>query len=89
MRHTHHHQDQHPQPPTPPAPAAAKPTQAALDQGAANFTPSPDEVARRAYFSYVNQGSRPGHEVQHWLKAETDILAERKLTRTHGFHNPT
>ena len=25
-----------------------------------NFTPSPDEVARRAYFSYVNQGSSPG-----------------------------
>ena len=59
------------------------------NQQAIDFTPSPDEVARRAYFSYVNTGSLPGHEVQHWLKAEADLIAERKLTRTHGFHNPT
>jgi hypothetical protein len=54
-----------------------------------SFIPSPDEVARRAYFAYVNQGSRSGHEVQHWLKAEADLIAERNLTRVHGFHNPT
>ena len=54
-----------------------------------NFTPSPDEVARRAYFSYENSGSLPGHEVQHWLKAEADLIAERNLTRVHGFHNRT
>jgi hypothetical protein len=52
-----------------------------------NFTPSPDEVARRAYFSYENEGSLPGRDVQHWLKAEADLIAERKLTRVHGFHN--
>ncbi|MGD0351766.1 MAG: DUF2934 domain-containing protein [Verrucomicrobiota bacterium] len=51
--------------------------------------PSPDEVARRAYFSYVNQGSLPGHDVQHWLEAEAQLLAERKLTRTHGLSNQT
>jgi hypothetical protein len=55
----------------------------------ASFAPSSDEVARRAYFSYVNQGSRPGHEVQHWLEAEAHLLAERDRTRTHGFHNKT
>ena len=60
-----------------------------LDQGAIAFTPSPDEVARRAYFTYVNEGSRPGHDVQHWLDAEAQLLAERNLTRTHGFHNKT
>jgi hypothetical protein len=49
-------------------------------QNEANFTPSPDEVARKAYFTYVNQGSKPGHEVQHWLQAEAELLAERKLT---------
>jgi hypothetical protein len=59
------------------------------DQNEANFTPSPDEVARKAYFSYENEGSRPGHEVQHWLKAEADLIAERNLTRVHGFHNRT
>ena len=51
------------------------------------FTPSPDEVARKAYFAYENEGSRPGHEVQHWLKAEADLIAERNQTRVHGFHN--
>ena len=50
---------------------------------------SEDEVARRAYFSYVNQGSSQGHEVQHWLEAERQLLAERNLTRTHGHPHHT
>jgi hypothetical protein len=54
-----------------------------------SFTPSPDEVARRAYFAYENERSQPGHDVQHWLKAEADLIAERNLTRVHGFHNQT
>jgi hypothetical protein len=67
-----------------------RPTSAAgVDQNEISFTPSPDEVARKAYFSYVNQGSLPGHEVQHWLKAEADLIAERNQTRVHGFHNRT
>jgi hypothetical protein len=65
------------------------------EQKPANTSPpmdlvaSADEVARRAYFTYVNQGSQPGHEVQHWLEAEAELIAERNLTRTHGFHNKT
>ena len=51
--------------------------------------PSADEVARRAYFSYVNEGSLPGHEVQPWLEAEKQLIEERNLTRVHGFHNRT
>jgi hypothetical protein len=58
-----------------------------ISQNEIDFAPSPDEVARKAYFSYVNQGSRPGHEVQHWLEAEAHLLAERNRTRIHGFHN--
>jgi hypothetical protein len=58
-------------------------------QNEINFTPSPDEVARRAYFTYVNQGSQPGHEVQHWLQAEAELLAERNRSRSHGFHHQT
>ena len=54
-----------------------------------DFAPSADEVARRAYFSYINQDSLPGDAVQHWLAAEAQLLAERKLTRTHGFHHKT
>ena len=60
-----------------------------LNQNEIDFAPSPDEVARKAYFSYENAGSLPGHDVQHWLKAEADLITERKLTRVHGFHNQT
>jgi hypothetical protein len=60
-----------------------------LNQGGIDFAPSPDEVARRAYFSYVNHGSQQGHEVQHWLVAEAELIAERNLTRIHGFHDRT
>jgi hypothetical protein len=69
---------------------APRPTSAAdIDQNEISFTPSPDEVARRAYFAYENERSQPGHDVQHWLKAEADLIAERNLTRVHGFHNQT
>jgi hypothetical protein len=51
--------------------------------------PSTDEVARKAYFSYENEGSKPGRDVQHWLAAEAELTAERNLTRVHGFHNQT
>jgi len=84
---THNKYPQHPAP----APAGAPlPTGAAtVNPPESDFTPSPDEVARKAYFTYVNQGSRDGHEVQHWLAAEAELIAERKLTRIHGFHNRT
>jgi hypothetical protein len=62
---------------------------AGMGQDKISFTPSPDEVARKAYFVFENEGSQPGHEVQHWLKAEADLIAEHNLTRAHGFHNPT
>jgi len=70
-------------------PAAAPLPAAGLNPNEINFAPSPDAVARKAYFSYVNQGSPQGHEVQHWLAAEAQLIAERNLTRVHGFHNKT
>jgi hypothetical protein len=60
-----------------------------LCQTPIDFVPSPDEVARRAYLNYVNQGAQPGHDVQHWLEAEKQLLAERNLTRVHGSRNRT
>ena len=56
-----------------------------LHQSGIDFVPFADEVARRAYFSYLNEGSRPGRDVQHWLEAEAQLLKERNLTRVHGF----
>jgi hypothetical protein len=85
MKHNKYPQDQSPKPANAPRPTSA----AGMKADEFNFTPSPDEVARRAYFSYVNQGSRDGHEVQHWLTAEAELIAERQLTRVHGFHNKT
>jgi hypothetical protein len=72
-----------------PATAARATGTADLRQSEIDFVPSPDEVARRAYFSFVNQGSSQGHEVQHWLAAETELIAERNCNRVHGFHNKT
>jgi hypothetical protein len=81
MKHNQHPQKQNQSPANAPRPELT----AALNTGEMGFNPSPDEVARKAYFTYVNQGSRDGHEVQHWLAAEAELIAERKLTRIHGF----
>ena len=69
--------------------ADASPPAAGPSQSEKDFAPSPEEVARKAYFSYANQGSSQGHEVQHWLAAEAELIAERNRTRVHGFHNKT
>ena len=85
MKHNKFSQDQNQEPAS-----ASRPTAAAnLNRNEIDFAPSADEVARRAYFSYVNQGSLQGHEVQHWLAAQAELIAERNLTRVHGFHNQT
>ncbi len=85
MRHNKFSKNQNPNHAEAPRPTSA----ATLNATEINFTPAPDEVARRAYFTYVNQGSQDGHEVQHWLAAETELIAERNLTRIHGFHHGT
>jgi hypothetical protein len=85
MKHDNISQNQNGKPANPTRPAAV----AAPNGSAIDFAPSADEVARRAYFAYLNHGSLPGHEVQHWLKAEAELIAERNLTRVHGFHNKT
>ena len=85
MKHNKFSQDQNQKP----AAALRSATVKELNQNKIDFAPSPDEVARRAYFSYVNQGSPQGHEMQHWLAAETELIAERKLAPVRGFHNQT
>lgn len=82
MKHQHLSPNQNPKPAVTPRSAARK-----LNRNEIDFVPSPDEVSRRAYFSYVNQGSPSGQQVQHWLTAEAELIAERNRTRVHGFHN--
>jgi hypothetical protein len=70
--------------------SASRPTAAAdLYQSGIDFAPSADEVAREVYLSYRNQSSLPGHEVQHWLEAEAQLLAKHNRTRVHDFYNRT
>jgi len=67
---------------------APRPTSAAASgQDEIRFSPAPEEVARRANFGYENERSQSGYDVQHWLQAEAALIAERNLTRVHGFHN--
>src|SRR3954465_1043894 len=60
----------------------------AIDQGQneIGFIPSRDEVAKRAYFNYLARGAMPGHEVQQWLEAETQLFAEYKRHHVHSLH---
>ncbi len=50
-----------------------------------DFVASAEEVARRAYFNYLNQGSLPGQDVEHWLAAEAEVIAECNASRVHGY----
>jgi len=84
MKHKDSSQNQNPKPA-----GASMSAVAGLNQNEIDFAPSPDEVARRAYFSYENEGSPQGRDVQHWLAAEAQLIVERNLTRVHGFQHQT
>lgn len=43
--------------------------------------PSRDEIARKAYFIYLDQGCQHGQDMQHWLKAEAQVTAARNPSR--------
>jgi hypothetical protein len=85
MKHHNFSQDQNHKP------ANATQTTAAADsnQRTIDFAPSVDEVARRAYFSCLNRGLLRGHDAQHRLNAEAELIAERNLARAHGVPDRT
>ena len=69
-------------------PAFAQPgSNAAATEPGADFTPCPEELARKAYFTYLNEGCPEGRHVQHWLEAEAHLIEVRKRTRIHDFHH--
>jgi hypothetical protein len=49
--------------------------------------PSPREISDRAYFYYLNAGSSHGHDLEHWLRAEKDLMLGHPRTVFHGSHN--
>jgi len=86
MKSQHFYQDKNQHP----SGAAHQASAGELNQNKTEFfvhAPSASEVATRAYFSYAKQGFPHGRDVQHWLEAESEILTERNLTRTHGYPN--
>jgi len=48
---------------------------ARVNHAKTDFKPSPEAVAKKAYFSYLNGGSQPGQEMKHWLEAEVQLFA--------------
>lgn len=43
-----------------------------------NVRPSRLEIAKNAYFIYLQQGRPHGREVQHWLEAEAQMIDDRR-----------
>jgi len=65
---------------------------AGVNQAKTDFKPSPEAVAKKAYFSHLNGGSQPGQEMKHWLEAEAQMIAKCKFTGidSHtGTNSPT
>ena len=63
-----------------PASASSTTIAVGLNQNEIDFAPARDEVARRAYFSYESLGSVQGNHLQHWLAAESQLVAEHKIS---------
>jgi len=51
----------------------ASPVQAHAEHTSANHAPNHDEIRRRAYDIYLERGGAPGHELEDWLQAESEI----------------
>jgi len=47
-----------------------------VDGNATPFSPTADEVAYRAYLNFENHGGVDGHDVEDWLRAETELVSE-------------
>jgi|LakMenEpi03Aug12_release.lakeMendotaPanAssembly.Ray.scaffolds.fasta_scaffold2498176_1 hypothetical protein len=54
------------------------PLDAASSEG---FTPSADDVARRAYLKHENHGMEDGRDLADWLGAEAELIAEHHLAQ--------
>jgi hypothetical protein len=63
----------------------AKPT--GEEEPVACGDPSFRKVAERAYFYYENGGRLDGHDLEHWFRAEQELISNQPRTRIHGSHN--
>jgi hypothetical protein len=58
------------------AAAAILDATAPQDVNTTPFLPTAEEVAFRAYLNYQNHGAAVGHDVENWLRAESELIAE-------------
>jgi|APCry1669188910_1035180.scaffolds.fasta_scaffold345856_1 hypothetical protein len=57
-----------------------------------NQKPSHSEIAGRAYELWVAEGRPQGSELHHWLRAETELIAQLHATtggKKHGQKQPS
>jgi DUF2934 family protein len=40
------------------------------------LAPTPEEIAQRAYEIFLARGGEPGHDLDDWLQAESELLRE-------------
>ena len=43
--------------------------------------PTREQIEQRAYEIYLQEGGQDGRADEHWLRAESELLAEGRLTR--------
>ncbi len=43
--------------------------------------PTADEIAQRAYEIFEARGGEPGHDLDDWLQAESELLRENAVRR--------
>jgi hypothetical protein len=48
-------------------------TTTANDVSTISSSPDPSAIAMRAYELYLAEGAMPGRDVEHWLKAESEL----------------
>ena len=48
----------------------------------AKFKPTQDQIAARAYEIYLERGCTPGDPMQDWLRAERELAAAPKKSRS-------
>jgi hypothetical protein len=51
-----------------------------------DFSPDWNEISKLAYFNHVSRGSRPGHDVEEWLEAEAQLVAEHNSWGSRGLY---
>ncbi len=76
MKHHRFSHDQHQQS------AAASPLNATRSVSAG--LPSHEDIALRAYYSYVNNGCTHGQCEMNWLAAESELVAEHETALAQG-----